>query len=95
MNSTRCCLEEVGFRTLGSYSLPSSLALAAVKAGVKDFVLYSFKGFDPEKMVAATVLYEGSRRQVTFQQQRVSKLASSFGGLSGGSENGRRGYFLT
>ena len=69
--------------------------LDSIKAGISEFVLSRLNGFEPQKMVAATILYEGSLRHVQLQKQRVSELASLFGGLSGGSENGRRGYFLT
>ncbi len=52
-------------------------------------------GFDVEKMVAVTMVFEGTRREVADQQRRMHSLARRHRGLNGGAENGRRGYMLT
>jgi alkyldihydroxyacetonephosphate synthase len=52
-------------------------------------------GFDPEKMVAVTLLFEGTREEVRKQVKTVYELAKRHHGLKSGAENGRRGYMLT
>jgi alkyldihydroxyacetonephosphate synthase len=51
--------------------------------------------FDPLQMVAATLLFEGTKAQVNAQEKRVYEIASRYGGMKAGEENGVRGYFLT
>ena len=53
------------------------------------------KGFDPERMVACTVVMEGSAAEVRQQARGLFGLLKQHGGLSGGPENGRRGYAVT
>jgi len=67
----------------------------ALVSRAKAFYLLRIKGYDPEKMVAGTVLMEGSRADVGRQWQALSRLLRQSGGLSGGEENGRRGYQVT
>ncbi len=67
---------------------------ALVAALTKTYVT-RVKGFDPERMVACTVLMEGSAAEVRQQTRGLLGLLGAHGGLSGGPENGRRGYTLT
>ena len=53
------------------------------------------KGFDPERMVACTVVMEGSAAEVQQQARSLFALLKQHGGLSGGPENGRRGFAVT
>jgi alkyldihydroxyacetonephosphate synthase len=53
------------------------------------------KGFDPHKMVAATIVMEGADHEVAHQEQVIGKVAKKHGGLVAGSANGQRGYMLT
>jgi len=62
---------------------------------VKKWYVINYKGFDVNKMCAATLLFEGNASEVALQQKRVYAIASNFHGLKGGEDNGRRGYFLT
>ncbi len=57
--------------------------------------LTKVKKFDPYKMVAATIMMEGSKAEVDFQNSQIKKLASKFGAVVGGASNGKRGYMLT
>jgi len=50
------------------------------------------KGFDPDQMVAATCLFEGPKDIVTLQMKQMFDIAAKYGGLSGGAENGIKGY---
>jgi alkyldihydroxyacetonephosphate synthase len=52
-------------------------------------------GFDPDRMVAVTLVFEGTRHEVGRQERDVYRLAKRHGGFRGGAENGRRGYMLT
>lgn len=61
----------------------------------KKFLLLKVKKFNPEEMCLATVLFEGSKSDVDYQNRSIKKLAQTFGGVGAGSENGRRGYTLT
>jgi len=51
--------------------------------------------FDPDKMVAATIVFEGTKAEVATQQQTIYSIAKKYGGQPAGAENGKRGYFLT
>ena len=63
--------------------------------GIKKFYITKIKGFDPQKMSVATLLFEGSNEEVAAQEKRVYEIAAQFGGLPAGAENGERGYMLT
>jgi alkyldihydroxyacetonephosphate synthase len=74
---------------------PAPSALKGLLAKVQKFVLTTLKGFDPKRMAACTIVMEGTRREVRHQKKIIFSLAKSYGGLSGGSHNGQRGYMLT
>ena len=61
----------------------------------KKFFVVNVKGFNPEKMAACTMLFEGDEVQMKQAHKAVLDLGKSFGGLVGGPENGMRGYLLT
>lgn len=46
------------------------------------------KGFDPEKMCAATLLFEGTKESVKRQEKHIYSCAKMFGGIKAGPENG-------
>ncbi len=78
------------------------LALRGIKQGMEKFVdsakkvyLTKILGFDPDTMVAATIVMEGSKEEVRQQQIALHKLAKKFRGIAAGAGNGRRGYMLT
>jgi alkyldihydroxyacetonephosphate synthase len=52
-------------------------------------------GFDPQRMVACTLVFEGTRREVEAQERAVYGLARRQRGMKAGAENGKRGYQLT
>ncbi|MBT6146895.1 MAG: FAD-binding protein [Gemmatimonadetes bacterium] len=62
---------------------------------VKKLFLFKVKRFDPYQMAGCTIVMEGTSREVAMQRDIIFSLASDFGGMSGGSANGRRGYMLT
>ncbi|ELU02126.1 hypothetical protein CAPTEDRAFT_222474 [Capitella teleta] len=63
--------------------------------GIKKLYITKIKGFDLTKIAVATLLFEGSKEDVLAQEKKVYEIASKFGGLPGGEENGLRGYMLT
>lgn len=73
---------------------PPSVA-KKVKGKAQKWLVTGPLGFDPEKMVAVTLLFEGTREEVRQQQRKIYELAKRHHGLRSGAENGRRGYMLT
>lgn len=89
-------------RLVDNLQFQFSLALKAKAAGLKaaksrfeKWFVTRVKGFDPLKMVACTIVFEGARREVAGQKRWVRRLARKYGGMSAGAENGRRGYEMT
>ncbi len=74
---------------------PRVNGVSAWKKQLEKFYVLRVKGFDPEEMVAATIVMEGTREEVAFQEKNVYALAKKFQGMPAGAENGRRGYMLT
>ena len=69
--------------------------LAGLKSKAEKFFVTKIKGFAPDKMVACTLVFEGTRPEVEREQRDVYRIAARHGGMKAGSENGRRGYQLT
>lgn len=62
---------------------------------LKKFYVLNLKGFDPQQMVAATIVMEGSAAEVASQHKTILRLAKQYQGLTTGATNGQRGYMLT
>ncbi|MBI2339790.1 MAG: FAD-binding oxidoreductase [Deltaproteobacteria bacterium] len=69
--------------------------LGALKSRMEKFFVVTLKKFDVQKMVACTLVFEGSRGEVKRQEKAVYRLAKKYGGMRAGAENGRKGYQLT
>jgi alkyldihydroxyacetonephosphate synthase len=65
-----------------------------VDAAKKFFVL-NIKGYDPDKMCAATLLCEGAKEEQEALHKQVMKIAKKYNGMAAGAENGMKGYLLT
>lgn len=65
-----------------------------IDKGKKFFVTDVMK-FNPDNMTLCTIVFEGSKEEVTNQQNSVYRLAKKHHGFKAGAENGERGYFLT
>jgi len=61
----------------------------------KKFFVMNIKGFNPEKMVAATLLCEGDKEDQELLHKRVMAISRKYNGMAGGAENGQKGYLLT
>jgi alkyldihydroxyacetonephosphate synthase len=66
-----------------------------VKSKVEKWIVTGPLGFNPDEMVAVTLVFEGSKEEVERQEKLVYRLASRHKGFKGGAENGKRGYLLT
>lgn len=53
------------------------------------------KTFKLDEIVAATCVYEGKREEVNREERKLTILAESMDGISGGADNGEYGYRLT
>ena len=73
----------------------SSGGIAGLKSKAEKFFVTKIKGFEPQKMVACTLVFEGSRAEVEQQQRDVYRIGARHRGMKAGAENGRRGYQLT
>ena len=74
---------------------PASAGLGKLKSQIERVFVTKIKGFDPYKMVACTLVFEGSRQEVALQQADLYRIAARHRGMKAGAENGRRGYQLT
>lgn len=74
---------------------PRRDALQLVKSRLEKAFVTRVKGFEVDRMVACTLLFEGGRDEVAAQERAVYRLAGRHGGMKAGGENGERGYQLT
>ena len=51
--------------------------------------------FDPDQMCLCTILFEGTKEEVSRQQKIIYGFTKKYHGFRAGPENGERGYFLT
>jgi alkyldihydroxyacetonephosphate synthase len=74
---------------------PGATGMKALSRKAEKWYITRARGFDPNKMAACTLLFEGDRDEVAAQQATVKRLARKYGGVHAGAENGRKGYQLT
>jgi alkyldihydroxyacetonephosphate synthase len=74
---------------------PASTGLKALKSKLEKALVTGLLGYEPEKMVACTLVFEGTAEEVARQKNLVIRLAKRHGGMAAGGENGSRGYQLT
>ena len=79
----------------GQVLKPRSKGAKKVKSRIEKWLVTGPLGFNPEEMVAATLVFEGSKEEVERQEKIVYQLAKKHKGFKGGAENGKRGYLLT
>jgi len=90
-------------RLVDSMQFRFAIAFSDAPRGVKKILLHKIskfyltkiKGYDPYKLSVATLLFEGSKGEVEYQQSNVYKFAKKYNGIRGGAENGHKGYNLT
>ncbi|HEV8356000.1 MAG TPA: FAD-linked oxidase C-terminal domain-containing protein, partial [Gemmatimonadales bacterium] len=74
---------------------PKTAGIRALLYRAEKLFVTRVRGFDPARMVACTIVYEGSRGQVRAEAAAVRRVARRHGGMRAGADNGRRGYQLT
>jgi alkyldihydroxyacetonephosphate synthase len=74
---------------------PASTGFKAWKSKLEKSVVTGVLGYNPNQMVACTLVFEGTREEVARQQALVKRLSKQHGGMPAGGENGARGYQLT
>lgn len=79
----------------GQVLKPRAHGVKKMKSKVDKWLVTGPLRFDPDTMVAVTLVFEGSRQEVERQEKLVYRLAKRHGGFKAGAENGRRGYMLT
>ena len=65
------------------------------KDKLQRFFLFNIMGFKLSKVVACTIVMEGTRMEVSHQENVIYSLAKKFSAIKGGATNGKRGYMLT
>lgn len=74
---------------------PANKGVKIIKSKLEKSFVTKIKGFDPDKMAACTIVYEGSLEETEFQKKTVDCFAKKHNGMKAGRENGERGYQLT
>lgn len=74
---------------------PVSKGFKALKSKLEKVLVTKVLGFEPDRMVACTLVFEGARTEVAQQEALVYELAKRHGGMKAGPDNGKRGYQLT
>ena len=78
----------------GSALKPEKNNFAKLMSKIQKLV-FKFKGFNPDKFVAAVFKLEGAPADVKYQRKNIKKLAKKYGGLIGGGKEGKVGYNIT
>ena len=87
-------MDNLQFR-FGQALSPRRAGVAKLRSRLERAFVTGLRGFAPDAMVACTLVFEGSRREVAEQRRRVYALGRKHGGMRAGSSNGARGYQLT
>ncbi|MBI4521789.1 MAG: FAD-binding oxidoreductase [Gemmatimonadetes bacterium] len=74
---------------------PQARGWSLLRRRAEKLYVTRLRGFDPERMAACTLLYEGTRAEVAAQEASVRRIARRHGALHAGEDAGRRGYWLT
>uniref|UniRef100_A0A8R1XZ63 Alkylglycerone-phosphate synthase n=1 Tax=Onchocerca volvulus TaxID=6282 RepID=A0A8R1XZ63_ONCVO len=69
--------------------------LKSLKHALEGLYITKWKNFKLNEIVATTCVYEGTREEVSKEERKLTALAESFNGISGGADNGKYGYRLT
>lgn len=74
---------------------PAKSVTGKLISKLQKWYVVSLRGYQPDKMTACTLVYEGGAEEVARQQRDVARIAARHGGMPAGGENGKRGYQLT
>ena len=87
-------LDNIQFR-FGSALKPAPTTSDKIMNWLQRFLLLRVLRFDPHELCAATLVMEGTKEEVDFQNRLINRIARKHRGIAGGSTNGQRGYMLT
>ena len=88
-------MDNVQFRFASAFSSDGTSFLASLKQIISKFYLTKIKGFDISNIAIVTLLFEGSKEEIDYQEKMVYSIAARYNGVQGGEYNGKRGYQLT
>eukprot|EP00826_Nyctotherus_ovalis_P023801 TRINITY_DN1830_c0_g1_i12.p2 TRINITY_DN1830_c0_g1~~TRINITY_DN1830_c0_g1_i12.p2 ORF type:complete len:176 (+),score=57.81 TRINITY_DN1830_c0_g1_i12:272-799(+) len=88
-------IDNLQFRFAAAFSGTSTSFLKSFMQRIAKFYLTKIRGYDPYKLSLATLLFEGSKEEVKYQEKMVYSLAAKYNGMQAGETNGKRGYQLT
>lgn len=88
-------LDNTQFRLGQALRSNESMLEIMKKNAKKMFISLLYETFHVEKMVCATITFEGSKDEVNLQRQNIRKLSIKYGGICAGREIGRAGYDMT
>lgn len=74
---------------------PPSTGLKKLKSTAEKLLVTKALGFEPDEMVACTLVFEGTEDEVSIQEKNLYAIAKKHGGMKAGGANGERGYQLT
>ena len=74
---------------------PERTGFAALMSKLQKRLVTGLYGYDPDSMVALTIVYEGTKREVREQQRTLKRIAGKHRGFRAGADNGKRGYAMT
>lgn len=74
---------------------PAKGPFGLILDGLKTLYLTRLKGLDMKKICVATILMEGTTKEVTIQEEKLNTIGLQFNGIPAGEHNGKRGYQLT
>ncbi|TAQ84945.1 hypothetical protein B7494_g6733 [Chlorociboria aeruginascens] len=74
---------------------PASTGFHSLISRIQKAYVTGIQGFDPQKMVACTLVFEGTSTEVQQQETNLYRVAALHRGMKAGAENGERGYLLT
>ena len=63
--------------------------------GLKSLYLAQIKGFNMDKICSATIIMEGTPKEVDIQEENINSIAYACNGVSAGEKLGKQGYQLT
>ncbi len=88
-------VDNMQFRFAAAFSGTSTGVLKSLMHKLAKFYLTKIRGYDPYKLAVATLLFEGSKEEVEYQQKQLYEIAAKYNGMRAGADNGKRGYQLT
>lgn len=88
-------VDNTQFRFATAFTGSPKTLLQSIMQRIGKFYLTKIKNYDPQKLAIATLLFEGSKQEVEYQEKRLYAISAQHNGMQAGEFNGKRGYQLT